>query len=271
MGVQVFFVLSGYVIYQSMERHLELGAKGAFTFIKKRFLRIYPALWASLVLSFFVLITIDKKTASLTDIISSATLTYPYVGGNAPQSVYWTLVYEQQFYLIMALLIFPFFNKTRSFLILISSLIAIGNELGILSNAWINSTLPNHWFEFMIGISAYFIHRDKNKKTAVLIFAVLAGVGFLGNYQTITAVVTGILLLTIYKYDSILDKQFFFPLKYLGRISYSLYLVHLPILGVVGLLTHSVWIALAACLMAGSISYYAFENPFMAKREKQIW
>ena len=54
VGVQIFFVISGFVIYQSMERHIKLGNKGSVIFLKKRFVRIFPALWTSLCLAFLV-------------------------------------------------------------------------------------------------------------------------------------------------------------------------------------------------------------------------
>src|SRR6267154_4056257 len=58
VGANIFFVISGYVIFQSMERRSSEGARGCWTFIKKRFRRIYPPFWASLIISFLVAIFI---------------------------------------------------------------------------------------------------------------------------------------------------------------------------------------------------------------------
>lgn len=45
LGVSIFFVISGFVIYQASERYEEGGAKGPLRFAWKRIKRIYPAYW----------------------------------------------------------------------------------------------------------------------------------------------------------------------------------------------------------------------------------
>ena len=47
-GVQLFFVISGFVIFMSIEK-----VKSPFEFLYKRFVRLYPTFWMSLFLTFF--------------------------------------------------------------------------------------------------------------------------------------------------------------------------------------------------------------------------
>ncbi|MBS1936051.1 MAG: acyltransferase, partial [Bacteroidetes bacterium] len=48
-AVDLFFVISGFVLYQSASQYLQ-GAKGSFNFFFKRLLRIYPLYWFILVI-----------------------------------------------------------------------------------------------------------------------------------------------------------------------------------------------------------------------------
>lgn len=50
-GVPIFFVISGFLIWSSVERSISYGQ-----YIKKRFLRIYPELWVAVLIEITVLI-----------------------------------------------------------------------------------------------------------------------------------------------------------------------------------------------------------------------
>lgn len=50
-GVPIFFVISGFLIWFSIERSKSYGQ-----YIKKRFLRIYPELWTAVLIELIVLI-----------------------------------------------------------------------------------------------------------------------------------------------------------------------------------------------------------------------
>ncbi len=271
-GVQIFFVLSGYVIFQSLKRHLKFQLRGAWMFLRKRFFRIYPAFWMSLVLSFAIILIMDHKTPRFVDYFGSATLIYPFIGGKSPQVIYWTLVFEQQFYIFMALLILPVFQKIRMPLIYLSSLIAFGCLIRTIPDTWVFFLLPSHWAEFLLGILVYCILHEENKTPTVLIFVALSIFGLFHSFEMRAAVGSAFLILFLYPRQTLMEKGIFLPLKFLGRISYSLYLLHFPVLNVVQIFTSSRILALAMALILAHLSYKACERPFMNDRaDKAVW
>jgi len=102
-GVDVFFVLSGFIILYTSGS----GKNNITTFLKKRFIRIYPIYWivtALLMAAFFVSPSAEQSyKGDLITILGSFAL--------FPQSKYivgvaWTLTYEVIFYLVFAVTYF---------------------------------------------------------------------------------------------------------------------------------------------------------------------
>jgi peptidoglycan/LPS O-acetylase OafA/YrhL len=93
VGVEIFFVISGFVI--------ALSARGASPggFLKRRALRIFPALWVCSLVSLVALATTDTPLGErLVSFIHSIILSPrgPYVDG-----VVWSLIVEAVFYLLI--------------------------------------------------------------------------------------------------------------------------------------------------------------------------
>src|SRR5699024_11527568 len=59
-GVQLFFIISGFVIFMSVRR-----GRSAGDFLIKRAFRLYPAYIASIVITFIVLSSRDRKSTRL--------------------------------------------------------------------------------------------------------------------------------------------------------------------------------------------------------------
>jgi peptidoglycan/LPS O-acetylase OafA/YrhL len=279
VGANIFFVISGYVIYQSMERHSVEGAKGSWIFIRKRFRRIYPPFWASVVVAFVVASLVLGQQFQLRDYVSTCTLTFLIVGAHAPQMIYWTLVFEEQFYAVMALLIIPVLKRINIPLLLLSTPIAIGHIFGRFSRLNRYSLLPSHWFEFELGILVFFIlHHRVSRWISIPIFAVLVFAGFFGDYHTIAPGLFAVIIVLCHRLDALLDGlRVLAPLRWLGFVSYSLYLIHLPAFAIndsifrlganheyvkyfSGLLT--------ASIMTG-VFFWLFERPFLSPRQKR--
>ncbi len=95
LGVVLFFLCSGFVIPASLEREASLK-----TFWIKRFFRLYPLFWVSLLAAFAYAVLGVKENGDLTtsDWLANITMAAPAFGADLALPPYWTLVYELLFY-----------------------------------------------------------------------------------------------------------------------------------------------------------------------------
>jgi exopolysaccharide production protein ExoZ len=164
IGVQIFFVISGFVIANSAY------GSTARKFVISRFLRLYPVAWCALPIN-AVAIAIAHPAAyvqlgigvglSIKDLIGSFVL----FDRDHLASAYWTLVVELSFYAVVALaLCFKRFNNVQIWgviLVLWSSPLMVRlvlRSLGHEPNYWAHGlglntvTLVHHGFYFGLGM-----------------------------------------------------------------------------------------------------------------------
>lgn len=97
VAVDVFFIISGYVIASSVDKYrsAENRIKTAVHFMSRRFLRLFPAYIVCLLLMFSL-----SEKFSLKDLILSLFFLNGYIGIEFPIFTAWSLVYEVNFYII---------------------------------------------------------------------------------------------------------------------------------------------------------------------------
>ncbi|MEH7336910.1 acyltransferase, partial [Neobacillus drentensis] len=123
-GVQLFFIISGFVIYMTLIKSANLKE-----FAFKRAARLYPAYITSVIITFFVTrsYSLDVLKVNYADFIFNLTMiqgVIPGVGIDLVDGSYWSLGIEITFYIICALfLLFGLIN--RPFLVSVISLIFI--------------------------------------------------------------------------------------------------------------------------------------------------
>ena len=177
LGVPLFFVISGYVITSSAEGVIRRSSNSN-SFLKRRFLRIYPPFWASIIIVImipyimaavsylkagqYISPTPNYQLLTISDWIQVASLIKVFMSNNgdlegqfmAVNSVYWTLAIEFQFYLcVYAALIFRRYFRSILLSISIISLMLIIFPLHINSGLFIN-----FWPMFAIGILLYYLN-----------------------------------------------------------------------------------------------------------------
>lgn len=107
LGVELFFMISGYAISMSAQN------KTALSFLKNRFVRIYPAYFFSViftsVVSFFW--AFDVMRVSLEQVFVNLLMLQYLFGVSHVDGVYWSLFYEMVFYFVVFTLIFLGFRK----------------------------------------------------------------------------------------------------------------------------------------------------------------
>lgn len=118
LGVQVFFVISGFVISISSE-----GRKWN-DFLWARAIRLYPAYWLAIVLTTLVLaVTASPHSPTLVQMLANLTMLQGFIGIPHVDEVYHTLAIELRFYIIVALL--RFFGVRVSSIAVMASWLAI--------------------------------------------------------------------------------------------------------------------------------------------------
>lgn len=105
VGVTIFFLLSGFLLYTPFVRgHLAGGPVPATkTFLRNRALRILPAYWVVLAV---VLPTLDRSVSDLPKVVTHVLLLQVYPRGHLVGGLTqtWSLAVEASFYLILPLL-----------------------------------------------------------------------------------------------------------------------------------------------------------------------
>jgi peptidoglycan/LPS O-acetylase OafA/YrhL len=109
LGVEVFFVLSGFVIAHSVRNGLHTW-RYLGRFALRRSIRLDPALWLTIVAELgVILLTLrffpaySPELPSAAKVIANATYTQHFFGLGDVVPVFWTLTYEVQFYLALVL------------------------------------------------------------------------------------------------------------------------------------------------------------------------
>jgi peptidoglycan/LPS O-acetylase OafA/YrhL len=284
LGVEVFFVISGFVIPYSIATTYEAYSTSAFaSFISRRLVRIEVPYIVSI-----ILVIILGHLSALTPGFLGSTPNYTaaqiasnifyvaeWTSQKWMQPVYWTLAYEFAFYLTIGLLYGVLFGKGRSltysFAVAILLLAAIGGAISYLVLLFVMGT----------AVFGYGMGRERRFTAMGTLVACATAIAFAGSP---TIAVTGLITATAIGFGRAvhLGAGLGRVLTYLGTISYSLYLVHVPIGGrVVNLATRFVQgqfehlivsvFALVIALAFAHMFYIYVERPALRKARQLIY
>jgi peptidoglycan/LPS O-acetylase OafA/YrhL len=102
IGVITFFAISGFVIPMSLKRDGSGSALRQFAI--GRFFRLYPAFWVSILPGALTFYWIWGKPFSATDVLLNLTMIPSAFGAQPAEGLYWTLQIELSFYVLCVLL-----------------------------------------------------------------------------------------------------------------------------------------------------------------------
>ncbi|MEU6895702.1 acyltransferase [Streptomyces sp. NPDC046557] len=102
MGVQLFFLISGFVICMSC------WGRSARDYFTSRVVRLYPAYWVGVLITAVVVnsastVRAGRKSMSISEILTNLTMLERPLGVTEADGVYWTLWIELRFYLLFAI------------------------------------------------------------------------------------------------------------------------------------------------------------------------
>lgn len=324
-AVMAFFVISGYCISAacvSARRH-GLGFGG---FMWRRVRRIMPPYLLSI--GFWAVLRVAKGATgpgllgkSWTDWIQNLTLTqwltlmrspaqYPPHNPTLFIGAYWSLCYEEQFYLVMGLLVAVAGLSAIASRWAVVALLVAGLAWNVLFSNLVSGLFIEYWAPFAFGCLVYYrlcelprrrssdaTQRSRIAAWAIDVFLVAIGVasaawlwrsgGFpapLPNGDQIRTVPGELLVSAVFAFALILIRPldamiaggaWFQPLKWLGQITFSLYLVHqfnltvakrATALVVGGARVESLMgqaIQIATLVTIGAVFWYFCERPFL--------
>jgi peptidoglycan/LPS O-acetylase OafA/YrhL len=266
VGVDVFFVISGYLITSILLREFEHDSFTLAKFYQRRIARLFPAFFTVALATLIgaVLIYSPENLASCGANLTAVTLSIANLKfmtqGNyfklspdaQPFLHFWSLSVEEQFYLLFpATLLFLYLKSHRHIPAILSALFAISFlacvALTRTKPVYAFYLLPTRAWELLAGSILANLHRNKpHRQThrmipllgltliAASFFIIRESASFPG-FEALLPVLGTVLLIG----PSPVSNQnktghaerllAFAPLVILGQMSYSLYLVHWPI------------------------------------------
>lgn len=102
MGIICFFLISGFVIPNSLKKHHQQPIR---TFVRRRFYRLFPVYWLSLV-TMVAFIYWTKGGFDVSSFFANLTMIQGFLGQPHIIGLYWTLQVELVFYLLCVLLFY---------------------------------------------------------------------------------------------------------------------------------------------------------------------
>lgn len=305
VGVDVFFVISGFLITSIVRRDIDAGSFSMLDFWVRRIRRILPAvsfmtfvilLSGFLVLDPPALVRLSKEVVAqslmMANIYFYHGVNYFGEASNFKLLVHtWSLAVEEQFYVIFPGILFliSLFARKRMAL-LVTGLLVISFGLNLY---WMENKpsaafylLPARAWELLAGalmaiIQADFtIHRRIGGLLSFSGFAMILGAMFFFTAETpfpgMAALlpVAGTVLVLIGNKDgpTVVGRWLSWrPVVFIGLISYSLYLWHWPLLVFPRLILIKSggaipWLALAVSFPLAALSWKYVEMPFRGKR-----
>jgi peptidoglycan/LPS O-acetylase OafA/YrhL len=295
LGVELFFIISGFFIALTLEK-----SHSPLEFLLRRFVRIWPALLFSAVVT-FVLLNLSDSPFALTrrqewpNFLPSLTLTptilwssaFPHV--DFVTGVYWSLVVEIRFYIIAAILFWalPSKNFARnltifaladSFIWLLLRVVSPGSS-ELYNTAFVPEFMP--WFAAGALFYELYQNRISQHFAFVTLVAIFIPICITSTHYAIIsrnpliASAIAILFLAVFwlliakdGHVKVLQSK---PLVWIGQCSYSIYLFHYAVGMIlissisksIGLFAQ-VSLALGASLLVlllGRMSFRLVENP----------
>jgi len=313
LGVSIFFIISGYLIYSSIDNNIKKRGKkeGLKNYFLHRLFRILPAYYFNLfvvllISSFIIEAQYLYSHQFMNQFLSHLSLTsyfaYKSVGLGI-NGAYWTLNIEMLWYIIAPIFILYIKDIRILIFIIFSSLIyLLALDKGVLDEIFnINSQMPSYKLQlfyinsqlmgqinyFIIGILIYkysikspFKNPFVSMILAISILLVFIGISkYYGITESFLLLHIFIIIATSTIFILIYQKKI--PkiniLNWLGKISYSIYLWHMPILFIMNhtnillylSLTKVVILFTILLLSISSLSYYFIEERLMVKSNKE--
>lgn len=273
-GVQLFFVISGFVIFMSLEK------SSLVKFSISRFIRLYPVYWVCLSLTFLAVtfIGLPGREVSVVEALVNLTMFQSYFQVPNVDGAYWTLAAELAFYIQVALLYkWGLLNQRRitatlyAWMILSAGFVVIARVAASspLGGALNSLSQGTYWIPLFVTGIAFYLGWSGSQSLMVRAIPIVAIAVFLvrGVQDSVAVAVVCGLVWAALKFPRLGFNSR--GLVFLGTISYALYLLHqnlgyiclrfLDGTGVPQPIAVAITLIAAVCLAA--LVTFGFDNP----------
>lgn len=260
LGVQLFFVVSAFTLFLSLRRRMGVEKAPVRNFFIRRFFRIAPMYYLGICFYLWLDGTGPRYWLGDAPGISTGNIAsnFLFLHGFNPYWINslvpggWMIAVEMLFYCLVPLLVLRITNKRQALNFLLAALVArltlevLLSKIPLIPDAqlwgkYLKLYLPNQMPVFALGILMFFLVSEEHgegdraaiRPLALVIFAVLLIAQFALGIQALPPhVVCGMAFVVL---GIALGRREFAVLVnpvfvYLGRVSYSMYLVHFAIL-----------------------------------------
>ncbi len=229
LGVQVFFVISGFVIPYALQRSgytwQDLGR-----FMARRFVRIAPPAYVAalfMIAYYYLSILINGHPVEgneipalgLRSVLANLTFTVPYLHTNWFNFVYWTLTTEFEFYLMIALL-FPLIADRSP-----GWRVAMVLSALVLFPFFKGPIFLHYSTYFLLGMLVFLWRETGTDRRLLVSMFVLASIQVAAHrgYLELGASVLAVAVIMA------APKARSRATDWLGKVSYTLYIIHAPV------------------------------------------
>ena len=305
LGVDIFFVISGYLISSIILKSLQTNSFSFADFYERRARRILPLLLCVLLVSIpFAWLTLFKRELmEFTDSLLGALFFYSnhvfivddYWSLDAklkPLLHTWSLAVEEQFYLLTPVLLFALYRYLKNHMLLIICGIILAS---LLFAQWSSGYSPSHAFyllparmwELFAGTSLALLQLSRGNPEPNRFSKLLPAAGtllILGSMfsfsestrhpSVLTVVpIVGTMLVIYYTTTGewvtrLLSSS---PFVGIGKISYGLYLWHFPLIVFARFLSPDGWqdyklLLILVSVLIATLTYFTVEQPFRNRK-----
>jgi peptidoglycan/LPS O-acetylase OafA/YrhL len=268
VGVDIFFVISGYLITGIIQSEVKSGTFSFARFYERRVRRLLPALYAMVALtaipSFHYLLTSERleffrSVAAVLTFTSNfffwfQTGYFDHAAVEKPLLHTWSLAVEEQFYLALPLLLWGLLRFVRNRRAALPVALSAAALASFALSLWLMNTdrsanaffmSPPRAWEFLIGgmvaVDGFPVLRNLRLRQitrtialvllAIPIFSLRQGPGFPGVNALLPCIGAAVFIWSGVGVPTLTRSRYSFlnVIKFFGQISYSLYLWHWPL------------------------------------------
>lgn len=299
-GVDLFFIISGFVIFRSVT-----NAKNGWEFLINRFTRLFPTYWTAVSFTFIIILINERfflktSTPDLWDVyLHNLTMFQFYFDVRDLDGPYWTMIIEMLFYLLMFVLIIS--KSLKSTIPLLVIFVLFGTLLGEFYKGHGGEFYTDYFTNFPFSqfaplfLSGILFYRIKQKTGNLMVNVLL----IIGCYLLQVLLFDDGLRAANYishpEYKATIGIYFMFmflfsfnklrwivnPITlYLGKISFALYLIH-QYISIELIIPHlkdagfdfrvaAYLIALPVCIIVASLITFYIEKPISPWLRKKL-